>query len=431
MKNVLLLSPVEGLDGAGGDRTYTYVLRDNPPPGARYETYDRALERGTLREHGTGRALKAGVQRARGLAIGQAAALLARETSLTAVGKTIAALRARRRLFWEPFRWFEITPGAYDMVHAHIFSARFDNLDCPLVVSLGGRLRHLYLDARNYAPTRVKRLEQIDRALARALGINATSEHLPQAARMYSFTLSGRDEFRAQGIMAPDKIDYIPFHLPTPALDASKRARVPRRVGFVAREFALKGGPLVLRAWDEILRARPDAELYIVGNPPPPGAQSLRAKNVTWIPFIPRDELLNEVMPSFDVFTYPTHYDYLPCYTLLEVMARGVPVAGSDHRDMDVSLGLDAASVRANAPVAGLMSPLKDANALAQNILRLLEPDENARFRAGARAHFERNFACEAVWPQLERVYAEAATGRGEEGKRSGGADVFAGEKGD
>ncbi len=115
-------------------------------------------------------------------------------------------------------------------------------------------------------------------------------------------------------------------------------------------------------------------------------------------------------MPSFDVFTYPTHYDYLPCYTLLEVMARGVPVAGSNHRDMDVSLGLDAASQRAGAPGAGLMSPIKNAGALAQNILRLLEPDENRRLRAGARANFERQFSCEAVWPQLERFYERALT---------------------
>ncbi len=405
MKNVLLLSPVEGRDEAGGDRTYTHVLCANPPRGVQYETYDRALERGTLRERGTGRSLKAGVQRARGLALGQALSLVAREASLTAVAKTLWTLRQRHRLFWEPFLFFEVKPGTYDIVHAHIFSARLEGLDCPLVVSLGGRLRHLYLDARSFAPTRVKRLEAIDRAVARALGVNATSEWVPQAARLYAFTHSGRAEFRAQGLLPPDQIEYIPFHLPTPALDQSKRAALPTRVGFIAREFALKGGPLVLRAWDEVLKTRPDAQLWIVGNPPPPHAPSLKAKNITWIPFIPREQLLNEVMPSLDVFTYPTHYDYLPCYTLLEVMARGVPVAGSDHRDMDVSLGLDEASVHAGAPQAGLMSPVKDAGALANNILRLLEPGENARFRAGARAHFERNFSCEAVWPQLESFY--------------------------
>lgn len=419
MKHVLLLSPVEGRDGAGGDRTYTHVLRDNAPSGIKYETYDLALERGTLRERGTGRALKSGVQRARGLALGAALSLVAREASLTAVGKTLWMLRSRRRLFWEPFLFFEVKSGAYDLVHAHIFSARFENLDCPLVVSLGGRLRHLYLDARGFAPSRVKRLERLDRGIARVLGVNATSEYVPQASRLYAFTQSGSDEFKAQGLLSPERIEYIPFHLPTPNLDFSHRANKPKRVGFVAREFALKGGPVVLQAWDEVLKVRPDAELWIVGNPPPPGAEKLEAKNVTWIPFIPREQLLGEVMPSFDVFTYPTHYDYLPCYTLLEVMARGVPVAGSDHRDMDVSLGLDAASVAQNAPSAGLMSPVKDASALAKNILRLLEPEENARARLGARAHFERTFSCEAVLPKLERFY-EAALGASRGASRGG-----------
>ncbi len=408
MKKVLLLSPVEGRDEAGGDRTYTHVLRDNPPSGVTYETYDLALQRGTLRERGNGRALKEGLQRARSLALGQALSLLTREASLTAVGKTLWALRERKRLFWEPFLFFEVKPRQYDLVHVHIFSARFEGLDCPLVVSLGGRLRHLYLDARNFAPTRVERLERIDRTVGRILGVNVTSEHLPQAKRLYTFTLSGRDEFKAQKILSPDKIDYIPFHLPTPTLDFSGRSAIPRRVGFVAREFALKGGPVVLRAWDEVLKTRPDAELWIVGNPPPPSAEALKSKNVTWIPFIPRQQLLNEVMPSFDVFTYPTHYDYLPCYTLLEVMARGVPVAGSNHRDMDVSLGLDAPSVQAGVPGAGLMSRVKDPHSLAQNILRLLEPEENQRLRQGARAHFERTFSCEAVLPQLELFYKKA-----------------------
>ncbi len=278
MTHVLLLSPVEGRDEAGGDRTYTHVLQGNPPRGVQYETYDRALERGTLRERGNGRALKAGLGRARGLALGQALSLLAREAALTTVGKTLWHLRARKRLFWEPFLFFEVKPREYDLVHAHIFSARFGELDCPLVVSLGGRLRHLYLDARNFAPTRVKRLEQVDHLVARALGVNATSEWLPQAERMYAFTLSGRDEFRAQGILPRDNIEYIPFHLPTPALDSTKRAPIPKRVGFVAREFALKGGPVVLQAWDEVLKTRPDAELWIVGNPPPPGAEALKSK---------------------------------------------------------------------------------------------------------------------------------------------------------
>lgn len=410
MKKVLLLSPVAGRDEAGGDRTYTHVLEEHPPEGVKYETYDRALERGTLRQRGTGRALKSAVQSARALSLGEAVAHLSGEAAVTLAGKTLHVLRQRKRLFWEPFLFFDVKPGEYDLVHAHIFSARFGNLDCPLVVSCGGRLRHLYLDARGYAPTRVKRLELFDHLAARVLGVNATSEWLPQAAQLYTFTLSGQSEFRVQGILPRERIHYVPFHLPTPAIGTQAPSAKPHRVGFVAREFALKGGPILLRAWEEVRRARPDAQLQIVGSPPPGEAelQKLRAQNVEWSPFVPREQLLNEIMPRFDVFAYPTHYDYLPCYTLLEVMARGVPVAGSDHRDMDVTLG--APTLRDDGR-AGLLSPVKDAGALARNILRLLEPDTNRRFRAGARAQFEGNFSKEAVLPRLSAVYERAWNG--------------------
>ena len=408
MKKVLLLSPIEGRDQAGGDRTYTQILRDNPAPGIEYETYDLALARGALRERGNGRALKEGMQRARGLALGQALSLLSREASLTAVGKTLWSLRARRLLFWEPFLFFEVKPREYDLVHSHIFSARFYGLDCPLVVSAGGLLRQLYLDARGFAPTRIKRLERLDHALARALGVNATSEYLPQASRLYSFTKSGCEELKSKGILPPDRIEYIPLHLPTPTLDFSGRSQRPKRVGFIAREFKQKGGPLVLKAWDEVLKARPDAELLIAGNTPPPEAEALKAKNVTWIPFIPREQLLSEIMPSLDLFVYPTTYDYLPCYTMLEVMARGVPILGSVHLDMDVALGLDADSVQRGEPIAGAMSSAKDAPALARHILRMLEPDENGRLRQQARARFERIFSREAVRPMMAQFYQKA-----------------------
>ena len=407
MKKVLLLSPVAGRDEAGGDRTYTHVLSEHPPDGIEYETYDLALERGTLRERGTGRALKTSLQSARSLALKGALERLSGEVALTSAAKMVYALRKQKWLFWEPFLFFEVKAGEYDLVHSHIFSARFDGLDCPLVVSCGGPLRHLYLDARSFAPTRVKRLELADRLAARVLGVNASSEWLPQASQLYAFTRSGRDELRAQNILAPEKIHYVPFFLPPVAPPSVEARSKPNRVGFVAREFFHKGGPLLLEAWEKVRAVRGDAQLQIVGTPPPPEPElsQLRAQNIEWLPFVPREQLLNEIMPRFDVFAYPTRYDYLPCYTLLEVMARGVPVAGTAHRDMDETLG--APNPRDEGR-AGLLSPPKDAAALAANIVRLLDPLTNQRFRAGARAHFEQNFAQNRVLPRLRAVYERA-----------------------
>ena len=393
---VLLVSPVAPLDGAGGDVTYTETLVANPPPGVEYETYDRALARGALRERGVGRALKKLLRRG-------PKAQIPGEAALTVASKTVHLARHRHWLYWEPFRFFQVRRGEYDLIHTHIFSARFDGLDCPLVVSCGGPLRHLYLDARGYSPQRVAALDRADLYIGRALSVNVIEKHLPQAKRLMVYSERARAEIAADGRIPLDEIDVVPTFQPAPPLPAPPRG-TPHRVGFVARNWEHKGGETLLRAWPLILEQRPDAHLTIAGSPrpanlPPP------EHHIEWLPYVPREQVLNQLIPSFDVFAYPTIYDYLPCYTLLEVMSRGVPIAGSDHRDMDVTLGVPHQGADGTA---GLISPTRDARALAQNILRLLEPQTNARFRAGARAHFEAHFSRQAVLPLLSECYAKA-----------------------
>ena len=393
---VLLVSPVATLDGAGGDVTYTETLVANPPPGIEYETYDAALARGALRERGTGRATKA-------LIAGRDWKRLPGETALTAISKSVNLLRWRRRLYWEPFWFFEVKPGEYDLVHAHIFNARFEGLDCPLVVSCGGPLRHLYIDARRYSASRAGVLDRADARIGRALRVNVADKTLSQAQRTMVYSQRARREVIARSRIPADRIDVVPTFQPAPPLPQPPM-HAPFRVGFVARDWENKGGDTLLRAWPRVLEQRPDAHLTIAGTPrpsvlPPP------EHNIEWLAYIPREQLLNELIPSFDVFAYPTKYDYLPCYTLLEVMARGVPIAGSDHRDMDITLG---AIEKGTDGVAGLMAPVGDADALAANILRLLEPETNARFRRGARQHFESKFSRETVLPLLSECYAKA-----------------------
>ena len=393
---VLLVSPVATLDPAGGDVTYTETLIANPPPGVEYETYDAALSRGALRERGTGRAIKA-------LINARNWKRLPGEVALTALSKGVQQLRSRRWLYWEPFRFFEVRPGEYDLVHAHIFNARFEGLDCPLVVSCGGPLRHLYTDARLYESGRADALDRADARIGRALRVNVADKTLAQARRTLVYSQRARQEISQRSRISALHIDVVPTFQPAPPLPAPP-ARAPFRVGFVARDWQSKGGDTLLAAWPLVLKRRPDAHLTVAGSAPPAQLPPPELR-IEWLPYVPREQLLNELIPSFDAFAYPTIYDYLPCYTLLEVMARGVPIAGSDHRDMDVTLGV---SEKGGDGVAGLMAPVGDAAALAANILRLLEPETNARFRRGARQHFEANFSREAVLPLLSESYRRA-----------------------
>ncbi|HEX8234567.1 MAG TPA: glycosyltransferase family 4 protein [Abditibacteriaceae bacterium] len=396
---VLLISPVAGLDPAGGDLTYTQMLASNPPDGVEYETYDQAISRGALMEHGTRQSLKNAWRSKKGVL---------REFLFTVIAKSVNLLKKRRVLFWEPFRFFSVRAGEYDLVHMHIFSARFLQLDCPLVVSCGGPLRYLYIDARDYSTKRARRLEKIDLFLARLLKVNDYSGYLPQASYFYTFTRSGTKEFQKRRIIDPARIGYVPFYMPSlpststpPNSEYSQESRQPKRVGFVARDFNKKGGFTVLEAWKTVRSQRPDAELVIAGSPVPKDVEKY-GEGITWLPYLPREELLNSLMPSFDVFVYPTLYDYLPCYTLVEVMARGIPIAGNDHRDYEEFLG----------DKSGLVAPKNDASALARNILELLEPHNNEVYRRGAREHFEKNYSADVVLPQVGACYRAAMEAR-------------------
>jgi glycosyltransferase involved in cell wall biosynthesis len=385
---VLLVSPVATLDPPGGDVTWTESLLEQPPADVEYETYDEAMRRGTLHEHGRRVGLRERMER-----LGHPG----REGLLLAAGKLMTAARRRNLLFWEPFRFFTVVPGEYDLIHMHVFSARFIAVPCPLVVSNGGELAHLYRHARHMPEAQIRRRERADRLLGRILRVNVNSEYLPDAARLMTYTEQAKLSFVRRGVFPADRIDVVPLFLkPAPAVP---RPTSPRRVGFVARNFRDKGGPTLLEAWPKVRSERPDAELLIVGcEPEIPPAEAAR-QGIRWEPYVPRAELLETVLPSIDVFAYPTNYDYVPSFIVLEVMTRGIPIAVSDHSAMPEVFDQGA---------AGLISPQGDAAALAGNILRLLDSEENRRFGAAARAQFERRFSSETVMPLIRASYDRA-----------------------
>jgi glycosyltransferase involved in cell wall biosynthesis len=390
---VLLISPLPDLDPSGGDVTYTQTLLAHPPDGVQYETYAQAMARGTLQEHGNRRALKA--WRASHISMGS-------ELALTGISSAINSMRRAKWLFWEPFRFFTVAPGAYDLVHLNVFSARFLGLTCPVVVSNAIPLRYLYTAARAYSERRVRAIELAEQGLGKVLGMNVNSYCLPQASRVIAFTEFLRSWYVKRGVMPADRADTIPIYLPSPPAAPASRSDRPRRIGFIAKAFDSKGGPVLLEAFETVRKHRPDAELVIVGSEPRMTESDLRSRNITWLPYLDREAMLSEVLPSFDVFAYPTAFDGLPL-VVLESMSRGVAIATSDFQALPEVVDHGR---------AGLISPQGDAAKLAENILRLLEPAENARYRAAARDRFESYYAAEVVRPRLHDCY-ERAIGEG------------------
>lgn len=374
---VLLISFLPGIDPACGDVTYTQTLLARPPAGVVYETYADALKRGTLVEHGLRNRLW-------------------HEPVLTLGNKAVNVLRKCKVLFWEPFRFFSVKPGAYDLIHMHVFSARFLKIDCPLVASSGAPQPDLYRNCRGYSAGRVAMMSFAERFLNRIARVNSNSFYMPQAQRVIVYTEHFKDYLVSHGYATPERVAVVPIHTLSAASPLAPRK--PRRIGFVARDFDAKGGPVMLRAFEQVRRQRPDVELWVVGSPPQMSADEAARRGITWLPSIPRDQLLREVMPTFDVFAYPTPHDCFS-YVMLEAMAAGCAIATSDYVSMPEAVGWGK---------AGLISPVGDSAKLANNVLALLDSGLNWKFRLAARKRFDEYFSYEAVAPRLLQNYRDA-----------------------
>lgn len=385
---VLLISPLPKLDPPCGDVTYTESLLETPPTGVEYETYADAIARGTLRELGT----RDSVREARLRREGFASALL-----LTVVSNLINRIRTFRWIFWEPFRFFWVKPGEYDVIHLNVFSAGFVNLSCPLVVSNAGPVRSLYTGARGYSNIRVKVAECVEVVLGRLLRVNVLSYSLPQASRVIAFTEYLKKWYVAENIIPSERIDVIPVFLPDAPLAPVKK--LPRTVGFISKDFAARGGPTLLKAWSIVRQSRPDAELLIRSEMHFDEIEA-RSLGITVIGYISREELIQRILPSFDVFAYPTEFDGF--YALIEAMSRGIAIATSNYQGIPEFV---------DHGKAGLISAVADAEGLAVNILKLLDPEVNARFRVAARQRFESCYASDAALPKLRAAY-ETACGK-------------------
>jgi glycosyltransferase involved in cell wall biosynthesis len=377
---VLLISPLPALDPPCGDVTYTQMLLAHPPKGVQYVTYAEALGDRSLVEHATRRRFR-------------------QEPLLTACNKLVNLARSHRMLFWEPFRFFSVRPRVYDVVHLHMFSARFFNPSCPLVVSNAAPLRYLYVKARGYSGSRTQSIEWAERAIAWAMGVNHVSYLLPQASRVIAFTEILKDWYVNRRILPANRVDVVPIYLPDRVKVSEQRSN-PQTVGFVAKDFEAKGGPTLLKAFSMVRARRPDARLVIVGCPPQVTAIEAARQGIEWKPYVDREILLRELIPSFDVLAYPTTIDGQPL-VVMESMAAGVAIATSDYQALPEMVDHGR---------AGLVSRVGDAGMLASNILRLLDPETNKIFRRAARKRFETYFSADSVQPRLRESYDLAAS---------------------
>jgi glycosyltransferase involved in cell wall biosynthesis len=308
---VLLVSPVPELDPPTGDVTYTEELLRHPPEGVIYETYADALAAGRLVESARRRTLS--------------------RRSPVEIWRLLhqGVLNKARRagLLWrEPYRYFSVAPGHYDLIHVHVFGVRWVGPTPPVVLSNGAPQPALYRDGYGWSRLRVAIAWRTERALAFLLQVDQPVCRMRRTAAIVTFTDHLRDFYLEHRLAPPESVHTIPC--PTKAAHSRPTlTRMPATVGFVARNFEAKGGPTVLAAWPTVHAAFPHARLLIAGADRPDSSVGVD-DGVECLGPLPRKRLMAEFFAEIDVFAYPTTFDG-PSLVLQEALSYGVPTVTS------------------------------------------------------------------------------------------------------
>jgi len=166
------------------------------------------------------------------------------------------------------------------------------------------------------------------------------------------------------------------------------------KLGFIGNGFLRKGGDLLLKVHQEHFADL--AHLTLVTHDPPRGLSGLRNVEIkTEVPWV---ELMTSVLPGFDLFVFPTRFDYSP-YAVIEAMSAGVPV---------ISTRVGAIPEMVEDGVGGFLIEAGSAAPLAERVSWAI--DNRAQLPAMGERGRERAteyYAAERNYPQLLDTLAE------------------------
>jgi L-malate glycosyltransferase len=275
--------------------------------------------------------------------------------------------------YW-PLLWRELRRA--DVVH--VFSASyFSFLLAPLPAYCVARLlgKPVVLNYHSgEAPDHLRRSALARAVLGRVDGLAVPSPYLTGVFARFGL--------EAQAI--PNAIDLERFRF---------RPRTPVAPRLLStRNFEpLYNVACTLRAFQIVQARRPDATLTLVGSGSQEGAlrrlaQQLRLRQVTFTGRVAPDEIPRHYREA-DIYVQTPDLDNMPI-SVLEAFASGLPVVSSDAGGVPALLTHE---------VHGLLAPPRDPEAIAAQVLRLLEePGLTLRLTTAARA------ACNAcTWPAV------------------------------
>jgi len=203
-----------------------------------------------------------------------------------------------------------------------------------------------------------------------------------------------------------DRVRVIPNGVETEEFARAEPARLPqgRKVLFVNRLDPRKGFATMVDAFRRLATTHQDLVLVVAGDGPDRGAlrrlsPPLRGR-VIMLGNVPHDRL-----PSFhaacDVFCAPATGRESFGIVLIEALAAGLPVVASDipgYREV-VRDGVD-----------GLLTPARDAQAVAAAVARILEDAELSKRLSEAGRETANRYSWDTVAGEIEAVYLDVVS---------------------
>ncbi len=236
----------------------------------------------------------------------------------------------RNKMIWKLTMrpWFRgaLPVGRFDVVHCltHMLGAAAS--EAIGAMGRGGPALAVALDSTAICNTRdlpyessspqYGMLVKYERELfAQSALVNCMSEWARRSiVEDYGITDPGRSIACPMGTVIPETWkDY----------DAPSESGRPVRLIMIGNPWGRKGGPRLLRWHQEHWAGK--AELHIVCKDAP---LENAPKNVVWHPFVERETLIGELLPSMDVFVLPTHRDQ-GSWVIAEAASVGLPSVGT------------------------------------------------------------------------------------------------------
>lgn len=314
------------------------------------------------------------------------ASLIPIDPSIPRILRWLMPVPLVRTVVRQPFYLAALWRGLRDVDVAHIFSASYSSF---WIAPAPARLMARFLGKPSLvhyhsgeAEDHLRRSALARRVLANSDGLIVPSRYLVDVFRKFGLSVQ----------VVPNVIDLrqFPFRVRRPL-----RPRLICTRGF----HDYYRVDLVVRAFAEVQREFPNAQLELLGGGPTEAqvrelVNKLRLRRVNFVGVIARLEIAS-FYEAADIFVNASYVDNMPV-SILEAFASGAPVVSTCPESLKYLVEHER---------TGLLSEVGDFHTLAQNVIRLLQ-DQDLSDRIASNAYDEcKRYTWDEVREQWIEVY--------------------------